>query len=119
MVASAAYGLCQQALPGLVLKYGVVAVMAVAHVAVNSLARAVAQAAMLEKQLELLLATLINCVQVVQDVAHRTQMELRDFLVMSFKLVQVLIPSAYAPAMDLAEEAAVGRLSVVTTIVLQ
>ena len=93
--------------------------MAVAHVAVNSLQWAADQAAMLEKQLELRLVNNIDCVQVAQDAAHRTQMELTDSLVMLRITPQVHIQLAYVPVAALAEEAAVGRPLVVTTIAVQ
>jgi hypothetical protein len=82
MAASVAYGLCQQAPPGPALKYGVVVVMAVVRVAVNSLQWAADQAAMLEKQLELRLVNNIDCVQVAAAAAHNYAEVQTDFLVM-------------------------------------
>jgi hypothetical protein len=82
MAASVVYGPCQQVLPGLVLKYGAVAAMVVAHVAVNSPQWAADQAAMLEKQLELRLVNNIDCVQVAQAVAHNYVEVQTDSLVM-------------------------------------
>jgi hypothetical protein len=81
-VASVVYGLYLQAQPGLVLKYGAVVAMAVAHVVANSLQWAADPAATLEKQLELLRATHIEYVLAVQAAALRHVKVLQDFLAM-------------------------------------
>ena len=81
-MASVVYGLCLQAQPGLVLKYGAVVAMAVAHVVANSLRWAVAPAVILEKQLELLRATHIDYVLAAQVAALNYVKVPTDFLVL-------------------------------------
>jgi len=77
-----AFGLYLQALPGLVLKSGVEVATVAVHVVANSLQWAVAPAATLEKQLELLRATHIEYVLAAQAAALKHVKVLQDSLVM-------------------------------------
>ena len=118
-MASVACGLCQQAQLGPVLKYGVAAVMVVAHVAVNILQWVADLVAIVEKQLEFSLATPTQYALVAQAAALNYAEAQTDSLALLLTTEQVPIQLVYVPAVGMVEKAVVSMLYPAVIIAVQ